>query len=96
MTDPSLSDNPSFSIVSPVNSNPVLMIRGIKEAARVLGLGERTVWSLVNRNAIPHHQCGRAKLFVPAELSAWIDAGCPADAGAAISIRAKMKSGRTQ
>lgn len=51
------------------NAAPI-MRRGIRAGCEMTGLGERTVWSLVNRNALPHRRVGRAVLFVPAEVSA--------------------------
>lgn len=70
-----------------------LLHRGLAEAARLTGLGERTVWRLVNMNALPHRRCGRALLFVPDELVAWIEAGCPQEAGSADRVRAAMRKG---
>jgi hypothetical protein len=47
-----------------------LMVRGISAGCRLTGLGERTVWSLINRNALPHHRGGRAVMFAPEEVAA--------------------------
>jgi excisionase family DNA binding protein len=63
------------------------MLRGIRAGAARTGLGQRTVWDLVRRNALPHRRVGTAVLFVPAELEAWIAAGCPTEAGAAEKIQ---------
>jgi predicted DNA-binding transcriptional regulator AlpA len=68
------------------------MHRGIRAGCQLTGLGERLVWSLLNRNALPHRRVGRAILFVPAEVEAWIAAGCPTDAGAADRIRKGVRS----
>lgn len=68
------------------------MRRGIRAGCEMTGLGERSVWSLVNRNAIPHRRVGRAILFVPAEVSAWVAAGCPTDPGAADRVRKAVRS----
>jgi excisionase family DNA binding protein len=73
-------------------SGPVpLMRRGLRAGCELTGLGERTVWLLVNRNALPHRRVGRAILFVPDEVSAWIAADCPTDANAAVRVREGMK-----
>lgn len=64
-----------------------LMLRGIRSGCALTGLGERTIWLLVNRNAIPHRRVGRAIMFVPDELRAWVRAGCPTDAGAGERVR---------
>jgi excisionase family DNA binding protein len=63
------------------------MIRGIRGASSYLSLSERTVWSLVNRNAIPHRRVGRALLFSAMEIEAWVTAGCPTEANAAVRVR---------
>jgi predicted DNA-binding transcriptional regulator AlpA len=69
------------------------MLRGIDAGCNLTGLGSRTVWSLTRCNALPHRRCGRAILFVVAEVQAWIDAGCPTDPGAAEQVRAAMGKG---
>jgi predicted DNA-binding transcriptional regulator AlpA len=63
------------------------MLRGIRSGCALTGLGERTVWSLINRNALPHRRVGRAVMFVPDEVAAWIALGCPTDADAAKRVR---------
>ncbi len=68
-----------------------LAIRGIAAAARVLSLSERKVWQLVNCNALPHRRVDRAVLFIPRELEAWLDAGCPTQPDAAQRVRAAMR-----
>jgi excisionase family DNA binding protein len=68
-----------------------LAVRGYAAAAKMLGLSERTVWSLVKRNALPHHRCGTAVLFVPDELAAWLDAGCPTEPGSAVKVRGLLR-----
>jgi len=70
-----------------------MAVRGYAAAAQMLGLGERTIWGLAKRNAIPHHRCGAAVLFVPAELRAWLDADCPTEPGSAVKVRAEMRKG---
>ncbi len=68
-----------------------LMRRGIRAGCEMTGLGERTIWLLVNRNALPHRRVGRAILFVPDEVRAWIRAGCPTDAGAGDRVRKAVR-----
>jgi len=41
------------------NVGPCPSAGSLYEAARLIGLGRRTTWSLVNRNALPHRRCGR-------------------------------------
>lgn len=69
-----------------VPSSGPLMIRGLRAAGELTGLSTRTIWSLVNRNALPHRRLGRAVLFVPHELAEWVRQGCPTDSGAADRI----------
>ncbi len=76
------------------DQHTTLAVRGYAAAARLLCLGERTVWRLTKRNALPHHRCGTALLFNPAELKAWLDAGCPTEPGAAAKVRAGMRKAR--
>ncbi len=42
-------------------------------AARLLGIGERKLWSLTNQGDIPHVRIGRAVRYDPADLERWID-----------------------
>jgi excisionase family DNA binding protein len=44
-----------------------------REAARVLGISERTLWALTHQNGIPHVRIGRAVRYDPRDLQAWID-----------------------
>jgi excisionase family DNA binding protein len=43
------------------------------DAAKMLGIGERNLWSLQNRGEIPTVKIGRRRLFDPRDLSAFID-----------------------
>ena len=65
-----------------------------KQAAAMLSLGARRLWSLTNCRAIPSRKIGRSVRYVPAELHAWVDCGCPTEPGAADRIRAAMRKGR--
>lgn len=56
-------------------------------AAMFLGIGERTLWSLTKRNAMPVHRIGRAVRYCPLELDAWVRAGCPTEPNAADTVR---------
>lgn len=75
------------------NLTPALAVRGIDEAARMIGLGRRTTWQLINADALPHRRVGRALVFIPAELQAWLDADCPTDPGSAARVRLGMRKG---
>jgi predicted DNA-binding transcriptional regulator AlpA len=66
-----------------------LLVNGAT-ARRILSIGERQLWTLTNCRAIPSRRIGRSVRYVPAELAAWVAAGCPTDAGAGERIRAGM------
>ncbi|MEQ9453828.1 MAG: helix-turn-helix domain-containing protein [Phycisphaeraceae bacterium] len=65
----------------------------VKAAMQLLSLGRRTLWSLTNRNAVPHRRIGRAVRYCPRELEAWIQAGCPTEPDAARKIRSRTLTG---
>lgn len=50
---------------------PPLALRP-KDAAKVLGISPRLLWSLTNRNEIPHVRLGRAVLYPVTELRRWL------------------------
>lgn len=56
----------------PVAIDPLLTYR---QAARVLGVTERTVWSLVHDGALPVVRFGRSVRIDPADLRAFIERG---------------------
>ncbi|WP_145195068.1 helix-turn-helix domain-containing protein [Planctomycetes bacterium Poly30] len=62
------------------------------DAAEVLALSPRTLWSLTNCEAIPSRRVGRAVRYVPAELDAWIVAGCPTEPGAGRALRIRRSA----
>lgn len=43
------------------------------EAADLLAISERTLWSLTNANEIPHIRIGRSVRYAVSDLEAWID-----------------------
>ena len=45
-----------------------------KEAARMLGIGQRKLWSLTNRGDIPRFRIGRSVRYSVPALVEWIDA----------------------
>ena len=44
-----------------------------REAAQALGISERTLWSLCQRDEIPHVKTGRVVLFPIASLKQWLE-----------------------
>ena len=49
-----------------------LLVRA-RDAAKALALSERTLWTLAQRGEIPRVLAGRAVLYDPADLRAWIE-----------------------
>ena len=45
-----------------------------KDAAALLAIGTRKLWSLTNSGQIPHVRIGRLIRYAPADLQAWIAA----------------------
>ena len=43
-----------------------------REAAQALGISERTLWSLCQRDEIPHVKTGRVVLFPIESLKRWL------------------------
>lgn len=66
--------NPAMSTLpnQPAAMKPLLL--SIKETAFLLGVSERTVWSMVQERQLPHVRVGRRLLFSRAGLEAWIAA----------------------
>ena len=50
----------------------VPLLLSIKEAAIMLGVCERTVWTLAHERQLPYVQIGRRVLFRHAALESWI------------------------
>jgi excisionase family DNA binding protein len=48
------------------------LLLSMSETAAALGLCERTVWTLVHEQGLPHVKVGRRILFSRATLEAWI------------------------
>ncbi|MCA9272134.1 MAG: helix-turn-helix domain-containing protein [Phycisphaerales bacterium] len=62
-----------------------------KEACKLLCMGPRRLWSLTNCNAIPSRKIGRSVRYLPDELRAWIEAGCPTEPDSAEDIREAVR-----
>jgi excisionase family DNA binding protein len=45
-----------------------------REAAKALGISERTLWSLTKANRIPHARLGRAIIYSVEGLRGWLKA----------------------
>jgi predicted DNA-binding transcriptional regulator AlpA len=65
----------------------------VPAACEFLCMGPRRLWTLTNNGAIPSRKIGRSVRYVPAELAAWVAAGCPCEAGAGDRVRKEMGHG---
>jgi predicted DNA-binding transcriptional regulator AlpA len=65
----------------------------VPAACEFLCMSPRRLWTLTNNGAIPSRKIGRSVRYVPAELAAWVAAGCPCEAGSGACIIAAMKGG---
>jgi len=61
-------------IESQASGEPVEKLMTYREAARVLNVTHRTLWSLVDRGELPAVRFGRSVRIDPADLRAFIDA----------------------
>jgi excisionase family DNA binding protein len=52
--------------------HPLLLT--MRQAAQMLAIGERTMWELTRRGAIPCVRIGRSVRYSPLDLQAWIEA----------------------
>ena len=52
---------------------PIRLLLSPQEAARALGVSERTLWSLKASGEIPHVRLGRCVRYPVADLQRWID-----------------------
>jgi len=53
------------------------LLIGAREAARLLGIGERLLAELTSDGSLPSRKIGARRLYSVAELDAWIARGCP-------------------
>jgi len=64
----------------PAGDVPQLALRP-REAAKALGISERTLWTLTRAGEIPHVRLGRAVLYSIDALRAWLAARVTVKAG---------------
>lgn len=57
-----------------VEEVPRLALRA-RDAALALGIGARLLWSMTNRNEIPHIRLGKAVLYPVDALRTWLSEG---------------------
>lgn len=53
---------------------PDALLIAARQAAKVLGISTRLLWSMTNARQIPHVRVRRRVLYDPLDLRAWIDA----------------------
>lgn len=58
---------------SPSRDQPTPLAIRPRTAARMLGVSERTLWSMTKRGEIPHARVGRGVLYPWAELVRWLE-----------------------
>jgi excisionase family DNA binding protein len=68
-----MSGRPSSPPTAP-GAGAMLPLLTVKQAAVVLNISVRTLWTLTNTREIPHLRLGRAVRFDPLDLSAWLNA----------------------
>ena len=79
-----MANNTSAAIVAALTA-PLLI--NIEAASEILGISSRKLWSLTKCNAIPSRKIDSMVRYSPAELAAWIELGCPTNAGAGDQVR---------
>ncbi len=67
-----VKDEPAITTTTP--SDERIAMRP-KEAAKLLGIGERKLWELTNRGEIPHAKAGRAVVYSVDALKHWLNNG---------------------
>jgi hypothetical protein len=60
----------------------IVPLWNVPQVAKYLGKSPRWVWAALARpdeapGSIPHHRVGRSPRFDPADIAAWVKAGCP-------------------
>lgn len=55
------------------NATPLNLVTA-REAAKVLGVCEKTLWSIANRGEIPVVRIGRSVRYDPRDLARWVEA----------------------
>jgi predicted DNA-binding transcriptional regulator AlpA len=82
-----MADLPNVPVAAPT------LIK-VPAACEFLCMSPRRLWTLTNNGAIPSRKIGRSVRYVPAELAAWVTAGCPCKAGSGTRIIAEMEGTR--
>jgi len=76
-------------VSAPTDTTTAPLLVDARQAAKLLGLGARKLWSLTACGAIPSRRIDRSVRYSVDELRDWIDAGCPTAPGAGDAIKAK-------
>lgn len=83
-----MANNTSAAIVATLTA-PLLI--NSKDACVILRISSRKLWSLTKCNAIPSRKIDSMVRYSPAELAAWIELGCPTNAGAGDQVRKAVR-----
>jgi predicted DNA-binding transcriptional regulator AlpA len=67
------------------------MLVDAKATQVLLCMGERRLWELTNCGAIPCRKIGRSVRYVPAEIAAWVECGCPTEPGSGERVREAVR-----
>lgn len=49
------------------------ILMNVVDAAKAMGISERTIWTLTQRHSLPCVRIGRRVLYDPLDLQKWID-----------------------
>jgi predicted DNA-binding transcriptional regulator AlpA len=71
------------------NSTPDPLLIKAPAAQALLCMGKTRLWTLSRCGAIPSRKIGNSLRYSPAELAAWVAAGCPTEPGAWARLRRK-------
>lgn len=80
MTDAATTPAPSPLLPAGKAAVPSLALRP-REAAKALGVSERTLWTLTKRGEIPHLRLGRAVIYPVETLKLWLARQSGAEGG---------------
>lgn len=67
-----MADEPTTSTTTPDDHHDRRLALRPKEAAKMLGIGERKLWELTNTSQIPHTKAGRAVIYSIDDLRQWL------------------------
>ena len=66
---------------APQSSEPDRLTVSRSEAARMLGISERLLWTLTNRKEVPHLRIGTRVLYPVRSLQQWLESRTTSTSG---------------